>query len=72
VNVYTADVWLLTIAGLHVPVRPLVDVVGKLGTVPPAQITNEVPKLNVGTVLGVTVTLKVAGFAHWPELAVKV
>jgi hypothetical protein len=64
VNLYTADVWLLTVAGFHDPVRPFVDVVGKLGTVPPALITSEVPKLNVGTVLGVTVTLNVTELAH--------
>jgi hypothetical protein len=51
-------------------VSPFVDVDGSEGTVPPAQITSEVPKLNVGTVLGVTVTLNVTEFEHWPELAV--
>src|SRR5687768_9431780 len=54
VNVYTPEAWLSTTEGLHVPVRPLVDVVGSGGTVPPAQIVREVPKLNVGVVLGIT------------------
>jgi hypothetical protein len=64
VNVYTADVWLSTVAGLHEPERPFVDVVGSAGTLSPAQITSDVPKLNVGTVLGVTVTSKFTEFAH--------
>ena len=64
VNVYTAEAWLLTVAGLQVPVTPLLDVAGSAGTIPPAQITNEVPKLNTGTVLGVTVTSNGTEFAH--------
>ena len=43
---------------------PLSDVVGKVGTVPPLQIVNEVPKLNVGVILGLTVTVNVAVVAH--------
>jgi hypothetical protein len=53
-------------------VIPLVDVVGKVGTVPPLHIVNEVPKLNVGVMFGLTVTVNVAGFAHSPELGVNV
>jgi hypothetical protein len=48
VKVYVPEALLLTTDGLHVPVIPFVDVVGKLGTAPPAQIVDEVPKLNVG------------------------
>ena len=59
-----AEVWLSTTEGLHVPTMPLSDVVGKVGTVPPAQITSEVPKLNVGIVFGVTVTVNVVVVAH--------
>ena len=40
------------------------DVVGKAGTVPPAQIVSDVPKVNVGVMFGVTVTVNVAGTAH--------
>ena len=38
---------LLTVDGLHVPVIPLVDVVGNTCAFPPSQIVNVVPKLNV-------------------------
>jgi len=38
VNVYVPDAVLLTVAGLHVPVTPLSDVVGNAGGVDPAQI----------------------------------
>jgi hypothetical protein len=55
---------LLTVAGLQVPVIPFVDVAGRLGTVPPEQIDDEVPKLKVGVTLGATVTEKVAVVAH--------
>ena len=64
VNVYTPEAWLSTAAGLHTPVKPLVDVPGKAGTVPPVQIASEVPKLNVGVRFGFTVTVKVAVVAH--------
>ena len=63
---------LLTVAGLQVPVIPLSDVVGSVGTVPPLQIVKDVPKLNVGAVLGVTVTLSVVVVPHCPALGVNV
>jgi hypothetical protein len=40
---------LLTELGDHVPVTEFDDVFGNVGTAPPEQILNEVPKLNVGT-----------------------
>ena len=43
---------------------PLVEVVGREGTAAPAQIENDVPKLNVGVILGLTVTLNDAVVAH--------
>jgi hypothetical protein len=49
-----------------------VDVVDKEGTVPPVQILSEVPKLNVGVMLGVTVTVNVAVVAHKPAVGVNV
>jgi hypothetical protein len=49
-----------------------VDVVGKVGTVPPEQIVRVVPKPNSGVVFGVTVTLNVVGNAHCPAVGVKV
>ena len=61
-----------TIAGVHVPVIELIDVFGNVGTIPPEQILNEVPKLNVGVVCGVIVTAKVVVVAHCPASGVKV
>jgi hypothetical protein len=72
VNVYTPEFWLLTVAGFHVPVIPFVDVVGNAGTVPPAQIVSVVPKLNVGTIFGLTVTVNVVVVAHNPAVGVNV
>ena len=45
----------------------LPEVVGRAGTLPPAQIIKEVPKLNVGVILGATVTVKVNGGAQSPD-----
>ena len=56
--------------GLHVPLTPLLDVVGNNGAVAPAQML--VAKLNVGVVLGVTVTLIVTGKPHCPAAGVNV
>jgi len=42
------------------------------GTVPPAQITKLVPKLNAGGILGLTVTVNVNGNAHKPAVGVNV
>jgi hypothetical protein len=60
------------VAGLHVPLMPFVDVVGNVGTEPPAQIETEVPIANVGVALGLTVTLKLAVVAHCPAVGVNV
>ena len=61
-----------TDAGFQVPVIPLSDTVGSVGTVPPAQIVNDVPKLNVGVVFGFTVTVNVVVVAHNPAVGVNV
>ena len=53
-----------TVAGLHVPLMPLVEVLGKAGTLPPPQIVREVPKLNVGVVGCITVMFLVMGIPH--------
>jgi hypothetical protein len=53
---------LLTVAGLHVPVIPLVEVVGKRGAVAPLQIA--AMAVNVGVTLAVIVVIKVAVDAH--------
>jgi hypothetical protein len=50
----------------------LSDVGGNEGTPAPAHIVSEVPKLNVGVVLGVTVTVNVVGITHPPEVGVNV
>jgi hypothetical protein len=50
----------------------LSDVVGNVGTVPPAHIVRVVPKLNVGVMFGVTVTVKLVAVAHCPAAGVKV
>ena len=61
-----------TVDGLHVPVIPLLDVVARVGTVPPAQIVMLVPKVKVGVTLGLTVTDNVADVAHCPAEGVNV
>jgi hypothetical protein len=55
-----------------VPLILFEDVAGSRGTLPPAQIVRDVPKLKVGTMLGVTVTENVAGIAHNPAVGVNV
>ena len=61
---------LSTVAGLHVPVTPLLDVVGKTGAGDPLHIGAGV--VNVGTVCGVTVTVSVAVVAQSPAVGVNV
>ncbi|MNT99492.1 hypothetical protein D3C72_2423530 [compost metagenome] len=57
-------------AGAHVPLIPLVDVVGKAFNVPPLQIGATC--VNAGTRLGFTVMVMVAVDAHCPAVGVKV
>ena len=54
------------------PVILFVDVVGKAGTVPPAQIVKLVPKLKAGVMFGLTVTVNVVVVAHSPAVGVNV
>ena len=61
VNVYVV-VAVLFSAGVHVPVIPLVDVVGKAVNTPPEQIA--ATGLNVGVTFGLTVIVNVADVAH--------
>ncbi len=61
-----------TVAGLQDPDSPLLDVDGSVGTLPPAQMVSVVPKLNTGTMFGVTVTLNESVDAHCPAVGVKV
>jgi len=72
VNVYVPLLVLLTVVGLHVPVIPFCDVVGRPGTASPEQIVRLVPKLNVGGIFGFTVTTNVVGKAHNPAVGVNV
>ena len=61
---------LLIIAGLHVPVIPLVEVVGNVGAVEPEQKAGMAA--NVGVTLGVTVISSVVVVAHCPAAGVNV
>ena len=54
------------------PVIPFVDVLGNVGTIPPAQIVRVVPKLKAGIMFGLTVTVKLNGNAHNPAVGVNV
>jgi hypothetical protein len=55
VNVYTPLAVLLTMAGVHSPLIPLVEVAGKMGTASPEHMVNEVPKSNTGMITGLIV-----------------
>ena len=72
VNVYVPEFWLSTDAGFQVPVIPFADVVGNAGVAAPAQIVIDVPKLKVGVIFGLTVTVNVVGTAHKPAVGVNV
>ena len=72
VKVYVPLFALSTIAGDQVPVIELFDMFGNVSTESPEQILKVVPKLNVGVICGVIVTVKVVLLAHCPVLGVKV
>ena len=55
---------MLTVAGLHVPVTPLVEVLGSEGTVVPLQVVSVLLNEKVGFVFCVTFTVRVKGLAH--------
>ena len=61
---------LFTVAGLHVPVIPLLDVVGNTGATEPEQIG--AIAVNVGVIIGLTVTVNVVVVAHNPAVGVNV
>jgi len=69
VNVYVV-VALLFIAGLQVPIMPLVDVVGKAGIEDPAQYGPA--ELKAGVIIGLTVIVSVVVTAHCPAEGVNV
>jgi hypothetical protein len=71
VNVYVPPTVLLTVAGDHVPVIPLVDVNGNTGATVPEQIGAMAAK--VGVTFGITVMSSVVtAVAHCPAAGVKV
>jgi hypothetical protein len=72
VNVYVPEAVLLTVAALHEPVIPLVDVFGNAGTASPLQMVSVVPKENTGVTFGFTVTEKLVVVAHKPADGVNV
>jgi len=57
-------------AGDHVPVMPLLDVVGNADKVAPEQIG--ATGLNVGVMFGLTVMVRVVVVAHCPAVGVNV
>jgi hypothetical protein len=61
VNVYVV-VAVLSSAGVHVPVIPLLDVVGSVERAAPVQIGTTA--VNVGVTLGLTVMVNVVEVAH--------
>ncbi len=60
----------MLIAGLHVPVIPLVDVVGNAGMEAPEQYGPTAE--NVGVTLGLMVMVREADIAHCPAVGVNV
>ena len=61
---------MLIVAGLHVPVMPLVDVVGNVGAVEFWQIGPIA--VNAGVICGSMVMISEPVVAHWPADGVKV
>ena len=61
---------LLTVAGLHVPLIPLLEVAGSTGAADPLHIG--AIAVNVGVILLLTVTVAVVVVAHWPVFGVNV
>ena len=55
---------MLATDGFHVPVIPLLEVVGKTGAGDPAHMDKVVAKLNTGVTFGLTVCVNVVVVAH--------
>ena len=66
VKVYVAGDWLLISEGLHVPVIPLLEVVGSEGAAAPEQTDSVLPKVKAGVWIGLTVTLNTKFTRHCP------
>ena len=60
----------LSRAGDHVPVMPLVEVAGNALNAEPEQMAGTA--VNVGDIIGFTVTVNVTGIAHNPAVGAKV
>ena len=60
----------LSKTGAHVPIIPLVDVVGSGESMVPEQIAATC--VNAGVTIGLTVIVNVVVVAHWPAVGVKV
>ena len=63
---------MFTVAGLHTPTIPFVDVRDRSGTGLSVQTVSAAPKLKSGVIVGVTVTVKVVVVAHCPAVGVNV
>lgn len=61
---------MLTVAGLHVPAIPLIEVVGKTGATAPEQMGSGAS--NAGVMFGLTVMSNVVVVAHCPASGVNV
>ena len=61
---------MLTVAGVQVPLMPLVEVDNKIGAIVPLQILFNVAK--VGNIFSVMVCVSVVVIAHWFAAGVKV
>lgn len=72
VKTYEPEFWLSTTDGDHVPLIPLLDAAGNVGTLFPAQIVSAGPKPNTGVIIGLTVTSNVPGTAHCPAPGVNI
>ena len=70
IKVYVPEAVLLTVAGLHVPVIPLLETGFKTGFGAPAQIG--AIALKTGVIIGLTVTVRIAVVAHCPGFGIKV
>jgi hypothetical protein len=72
VNTYVSDRVVSIVAGVHIPVMPLIDVSGNSGTVPFRQIVSDVPNGKVAVSFGITTVVSVVGIPQVPVAGVKV
>ena len=72
VKEYTPLLVLLTTAGLHMPVMPLVEVGGKAGTASPSQMEALAPNGKTGGIVGSTTTVNEVPVTHPVVVGVKI